>query len=78
MIVDTGILERNIADVQRSLDHKFLNRIETLGTPTLENLARFIWDHVGHAGRVARVTVYRDSCNEACSYYGPAPRQGVG
>jgi 6-pyruvoyltetrahydropterin/6-carboxytetrahydropterin synthase len=74
MIVDTGVLERNIADVQRSLDHKFLNRIEPLGTPTLENLARFIWDQVGPAGHVTRVTVFRDSCNEACSYYGPDPR----
>ena len=71
MIVDLGVLERRMTEVQRSLDHKFLNRIETLGAPTLENLARFIWDNLGHAGRVARVTVHRDSCNEACSYFGP-------
>jgi 6-pyruvoyltetrahydropterin/6-carboxytetrahydropterin synthase len=72
MIVDTGILERKLARAQKNLDHKFLNRVENLGTPTLENLARFIWDHIGHSALV-RVTVSRESCNEACSYFGPKP-----
>jgi 6-pyruvoyltetrahydropterin/6-carboxytetrahydropterin synthase len=71
MIVDTGLLERRIADAQRALDHKFLNRVDDLGVPTLENLARFIWDRVGGAGKLVRVTVSRESCNEACSYFGP-------
>jgi 6-pyruvoyltetrahydropterin/6-carboxytetrahydropterin synthase len=70
MIVDLGEFERSIADVQQMLDHKLLNRIESLGAPTLENLARFIWERVQHAGRVKRVTVYRDSREEACSYFG--------
>jgi len=77
MIVDLGKFEENIAQVRRALDHKFLNRIEALGPPTLENLARFIFDRVQHAGRVTRVSVYRDSCNESCSYIGPAPASGV-
>ena len=73
MILDTGLLERNIAEVQRALDHKFLNRVECLGVPTLENLARYIWDRFGGPdAKLARVTVARESCNEACSYYGPA------
>jgi 6-pyruvoyltetrahydropterin/6-carboxytetrahydropterin synthase len=70
MIVDLGEFERSIAAVQQMLDHKLLNRIESLGAPTLENLARFIWERVQHAGRVKRVTVYRDSREEACSYFG--------
>jgi 6-pyruvoyltetrahydropterin/6-carboxytetrahydropterin synthase len=73
MIVDLGQFERSIADVQQMLDHKLLNRIEALGAPTLENLAKFIWERVQHAGRVKRVTVYRDSRNEACSYFGRSP-----
>jgi 6-pyruvoyltetrahydropterin/6-carboxytetrahydropterin synthase len=73
MIVDTGLLERNIEGVRRALDHKFLNRVESLGVPTLENLARYIWDRLGgSASKLARVTVARESCNEACSYHGPA------
>lgn len=70
MIVDLGLLEQSISAVQQTLDHKLLNRIEALGTPTLENLARFIFEHVHHVG-LTRVTVYRDSCNEACSYFAP-------
>ncbi len=71
MIVDLGALEQNIAAVRQMLDHKLLNRIEALGVPTLENLARFIFERVQHVGVVRRVTVYRDSCNEACSYFAP-------
>ncbi len=70
MVLDLGILERKIADVRQALDHKLLNRVEGLGTPTLENLARFIWDRV-QDDRIVRVTVHRDSCDETCSYFGP-------
>jgi 6-pyruvoyltetrahydropterin/6-carboxytetrahydropterin synthase len=76
MIVDTGVLEHRIADVQRALDHKFLNRVDGLGVPTLENLARYIFERLGGgSGKPVRVTVARESCNEACSYYGPEPRR---
>jgi 6-pyruvoyltetrahydropterin/6-carboxytetrahydropterin synthase len=71
MIMDTGVLEQSLADVRRTLDHRFLNRINDLEAPTLENLARYIWDRVQHAGSLARVTVHRDSCNESCTYFGP-------
>jgi 6-pyruvoyltetrahydropterin/6-carboxytetrahydropterin synthase len=57
--------------VQKTLDHKFLNKIEALGLPTLENLSRYIWDRVQTAGHVTRVSVHRDSCNESCAYFGP-------
>jgi 6-pyruvoyltetrahydropterin/6-carboxytetrahydropterin synthase len=71
MVLDLGILDRRIAEVSKTLDHKLLNTIEALGPPTLENLSRFIWERVQHAGRVTKVSVHRDSCNESCSYYGP-------
>jgi 6-pyruvoyltetrahydropterin/6-carboxytetrahydropterin synthase len=58
------------------LDHKLLNRIEAIGPPTLENLSRFIFERVQHAGGVTRVSVHRDSCNESCSYYGPKTTAG--
>ena len=71
MLLDLGLLERSMAEVRQTLDHKLLNKIEALGPPTLENLSRFIWERVQHAGRVSRGSVYRDSCNESCSYFGP-------
>ena len=57
--------------VRKTLDHKFLNNVEALGAPTLENITRFIWERVQHAGTVTRVSVYRDSCQESCTYFGP-------
>ena len=71
MVLDLGILDRRIAEVSKALDHKLLNTIEALGPPTLENLSRFIWERVQHAGRVTKVSVHRDSCNESCAYFGP-------
>jgi 6-pyruvoyltetrahydropterin/6-carboxytetrahydropterin synthase len=71
MVLDLGLLERSIADVQKLLDHKLLNKVEGLGAPTLENITRFIWERVQHAGRITKVSVFRDSCNESCSYFGP-------
>ncbi len=71
MVTDLGVLEQRMAEVQKLLDHKLLNKVEALGAPTLENLTRFIWDRVQHAGKVTRVSVHRDSCNESCTYFGP-------
>ncbi|MGB8397755.1 6-pyruvoyl trahydropterin synthase family protein [Bradyrhizobium sp.] len=71
MVLDLGLLERSMAEVQKLLDHKLLNKVEALGQPTLENLSRFIWERLQQAGRITRVSVHRDSCNESCTYYGP-------
>jgi 6-pyruvoyltetrahydropterin/6-carboxytetrahydropterin synthase len=51
-------------------DFGALNRIDGLATPTLEVLARYIYDRIGPKQNLARVTVYRDSCGESCSYFG--------
>ncbi len=72
MVMDLGVLDHRIGEVRKLLDHKLLNNVNALGAPTLENLSRYIWDRVQEAGHITRVTVYRDSCNESCSYFGPA------
>ena len=71
MVIDLGLFERRMADMQKTLDHKLLNKVEGLGLPTLENLSRFIWERLQHAGNVTRVSVHRDSCGESCTYFGP-------
>src|SRR3984885_3613665 len=71
MVVDLGVVQRAIEDVRLTLDHKFLNKIEALGMPTLENLSRFVWERLAHLGQLTRVSIHRDSCNESCTYYGP-------
>ena len=71
MLLDLGLLERSMAEVQKMLDHKLLNKVEALGQPTLENLSRFIFERLQHVGQITRVSVHRDSCNESCTYFGP-------
>jgi 6-pyruvoyltetrahydropterin/6-carboxytetrahydropterin synthase len=71
MVLDLGLLQRSMAEVQKMLDHKLLNKVASLGPPTLENLARFVWERLVHTGSIARVSIHRDSCNESCTYYGP-------
>jgi len=71
MVVDLGVLEHSLEDVRKLLDHKMLNHVAGLERPTLENLARFICERLPRDVAVSRVTVHRDSCNEACSYLPP-------
>ena len=39
-------VEPVIAHVRRELDHRYLNEIEGLAIPTLENVARWIWERL--------------------------------
>lgn len=71
MVVDLGLLERTMADAREGLDHRFLDEINDLGPATMENLTRWIWDRLHPVvGNLFRVSVYRDSSGEACSYWG--------
>ena len=70
MVLDLGLLDAGITEVRKLLDHKLFNKVEALGLPTLENLSRFIFERVQHAGKITRVSVHRDSCNESCTYFG--------
>jgi 6-pyruvoyltetrahydropterin/6-carboxytetrahydropterin synthase len=75
MVLDLGLFERALAGAQRDLDHQFLDDVPGLGPATMENLAVWIWRKVsGEVAaapcRLARVTVYRDSSGDTCSYFG--------
>jgi 6-pyruvoyltetrahydropterin/6-carboxytetrahydropterin synthase len=73
-VMDLGALEARLAEVREALDHHFLNEVEGLGPPTLENLARFIWTRLEAAAPdLHEVGVFRDSCGEGCFYRGPGP-----
>ncbi|MEE3502123.1 6-carboxytetrahydropterin synthase [Acidiphilium acidophilum] len=71
MIMDFGNLATHIAVVRGQLDHRFLDDVEQLGPATLENLAAFIWRNLrSPCPNLARVTVFRDSEGESCTYAG--------
>ncbi len=72
MVVDLGTLAASLNGARDLLDHHYLDDVADLGPATMENLAAWIWRKVavGCPG-LARVTVYRDSTGDACSYFGP-------
>jgi 6-pyruvoyltetrahydropterin/6-carboxytetrahydropterin synthase len=71
MVVDFGVLERAVEAVRLALDHHFLDDVPDLGPPTMENLCAWIWRKLANCTGLARVSVYRDSTGEMCSYFGP-------
>ncbi len=68
-IRDFAEIDAAVADVRARLDHHLLNEIKGLEQPTLERLARFIFDVLRHSlPELASVTVRRDSLGETCTY----------
>ena len=77
-IRDFADIDAAIADIRARLDHHLLNEIKGLEQPTLERLARFIFDALKRSlPELAAVTVRRDSLGETCTcllYTSPSPR----
>ena len=66
--------------VRQELDHKYLNDIDGLQVPTLENLTRWIWERLSRSiDGVDRVVVSRgpDGSAEGCVYSGRQPAEGA-
>lgn len=66
-------VEPVVGRLREQLDHKYLNDVEGLSVPTLENLTRWIWQRLdGAIAGVHRVEVSRgrDGSAEGCVYYG--------
>ena len=68
-IRDFADVERAIGDLRARLDHHLLNEISGLEVPTLERLARYIFDELKPVlPEIAIVTVRRASLGESCTY----------
>lgn len=71
MLMDMGAFARILEGVRDGLDHRFLDEVPDLGPGTMENLSIWIWRRLEPScPGLARVTVFRDSAGEACSYWG--------
>lgn len=70
-VIDMGDLERRIAVAHDALDHRLLNDVVGLGIPTMENIARFVWEKLGELPQLLRVVVKRTQNGEGCEYHGP-------
>jgi 6-pyruvoyltetrahydropterin/6-carboxytetrahydropterin synthase len=68
---DFGEVDAILKSIRALLDHRLLNEIEGLSKPTLENLARFIFDKArAQLPEVARVKLRRPSYGQTCTYEG--------
>jgi 6-pyruvoyltetrahydropterin/6-carboxytetrahydropterin synthase len=72
MVIDLGLFERALEIARDGLDHCFLDEVPNLGPATMENISVWIWRVLApFCVGLTRVTVYRDSCGDTCSYFGP-------
>ena len=70
-IVDFADLEAAGDSIRERLDHRFLNEIEGLESPSLEHLARFVWRQLKpRLPGLSRVAIRRDSHRQGCVYTG--------
>ena len=68
-VADFGEIERQLQRVREELDHNYLNDIEGLQLPTLENITRWIWNRLhNRLPGLHRVLVRRGTCGEGCAY----------
>lgn len=72
MVVDIGFFELALDEVRQDLTGRLLDDIADLGPATMENLCLWIWKRLQpqFPNRLYRVSVYRDSSGDACSYWG--------
>ena len=60
-----------IGDVRAALDHRFLNEVDGIDAPTLENITVWVWNRLGaRVPGLWEVHISRPSCHEGCIYRG--------
>jgi 6-pyruvoyltetrahydropterin/6-carboxytetrahydropterin synthase len=70
-IADLGEVEARCKALRERLDHKYLNDVNGLKVPSLENIAVWIWENLKpDIPMLARVEVRRDSNRHGCVYAG--------
>lgn len=66
-------VDAKIKQIQSTLDHTYLNEIEGLEVPSLENVAQWVWSRLeAHTDKLDRIVLSRgtDGNSEGCIYSG--------
>ncbi|MDB5930391.1 MAG: hypothetical protein JWR60_2098 [Polaromonas sp.] len=67
MVIDLGLVRREVALLKEQLDHHLLDEVQGLGPPTLENLCQFIFRQLApRLPALSGVRVWRDSIGDGC------------
>jgi 6-pyruvoyltetrahydropterin/6-carboxytetrahydropterin synthase len=70
-IIDLGVAAVALGRLRERLDHTLLNDIVGLEVPTLERIARWIYEALApDLPGLARVTIRRESEGESCTFKG--------
>lgn len=69
-VQDFGDIKKAFQPLYDLLDHNYLNKIEGLGNPTSEVLARWIWSRLQPRLPGLSKLVVRETCTSGCVYRG--------
>ncbi|MDB5744805.1 MAG: hypothetical protein JWR68_3120 [Polaromonas sp.] len=73
MVMDLGLVRREVALLREQLDHHLLDEVQGLGPPTLENLCQFIFRTLQpRLPTLTSVRVWRASIGDGCRVSKPA------
>jgi 6-pyruvoyltetrahydropterin/6-carboxytetrahydropterin synthase len=67
MVKDFGHFKWAIEPLKLQLDHKFLDNVDGLGIPTMENLCLYIANYLKSVDGLCEVTVERKSSGDKCT-----------
>ena len=68
MVIDLAYLRRTIAVLREKLDHHFLDEVEGIGIPTLENLCSYIRRELEpQVPGLCAVAVWRQASGDRCA-----------
>jgi len=67
MVKDFGHFKWAIDAIKLKLDHKFLDNVEGLGNPTMENLCLYIANYLKSVNGLCEVTVERKASGDKCT-----------
>ncbi|MEI7757691.1 MAG: 6-carboxytetrahydropterin synthase [Bacteroidota bacterium] len=67
MVKDFGHFKWAIDAIKLKLDHKFLDNVENLGNPTMENLCLYIANYLKTIKGLCEVTVERKASGDKCT-----------
>lgn len=67
MVKDFGHFKWAIDPLKLKLDHEFLDEVEGLGTPTLENICLYIANYLKSLEGLCEVTVERKASGDKCT-----------
>ena len=75
-VYEHGEISRAMAPLVALLDHQYLNEVEGLENPTLENLAAWLWDRLEPLCPGLCEIVVQETPTAWCTYRGPKARVG--